>query len=103
MVETPAAEVLHLYVFEPVPNALVWVQIWGVAWKLLQVEPLGRPAGEKRPNVGSPVDREPIPDHCQLSLNLTENVAKKLRNCFNSCLGAASGSEGLQIAPGLGR
>ena len=26
-----------------------------------------------------------------------------LRSCFNSCLGAASGSDGLQIAPGLGR
>ena len=25
------------------------------------------------------------------------------RSCFNSCLGAASGSDGLQIVPGLGR
>jgi hypothetical protein len=30
-------------------------------------------------------------------------ILNTLRSCFNSCLGAASGGDGLQIAPGLGR
>ncbi len=79
LVETPAAEVLHLYIFEPVPDPLVWVEVRSITWQLLQVEPLGRPAGEKRPDVGSPVCGKPIPNHRQFSFHLPQDVTKKLR------------------------
>ena len=54
-VEASAAEVLHLYVLEPVPNAFVRVQIRSVARQLLQMEALGSPLGEKRSDLRSPM------------------------------------------------
>ena len=77
LVETPTAEVLHLYVFEPVPDPLI--RIRGIAWQLLQVEPTGGSPGKKAADLRAPMGWEPVPDHRQPSRYLPKNVAKKLR------------------------
>jgi len=59
VIEALAAKVLHLYVLEVIPDALIRVQIRGVAWQLLQVETPGGSLPEKLTDRFSPVGWKP--------------------------------------------
>ncbi|MCS4198405.1 hypothetical protein GGP46_003276 [Salinibacter ruber] len=64
VVEALATEVLHLHVLEVIPDALIRVQIRGVAWQSLQVKTPGGSLPEKLLYRLSSVGWKPVPDDC---------------------------------------
>jgi len=64
VVEALATEVLHLHVLEVIPDALIRVQIRGVAWQLLQVKTPRGSLPEKLLYRLSSVGWKSIPDDC---------------------------------------
>jgi len=65
VVQIGAAEVAQFDVLEIVPNALVGIQVRGVARQLLQLEPRRTALRQEVLDGLSAVDRRPIPDHEQ--------------------------------------
>jgi hypothetical protein len=80
LVQIGAAKVAQLNVLEIVPDALIRIQVRGVARQLLQVEPRRRPLREEVLDGLSAMDRRPIPDHEQLARNLAQQVPQELDN-----------------------
>src|SRR5215212_2946141 len=78
LVQIGAAEVAQFDVLEIVPDALVRIQVRGVAGQLLQLE--ARRGSLRQEVLDGPgaMDRRPIPDHEQLARNLAEEMLQKL-------------------------
>lgn len=72
LVQIGTAEVAQFDVLEIVPDALVGIQVRGVARQLLQLEPRRRPLRQEVLNGLGAMDRRPIPDHEQLARNLAQ-------------------------------
>ena len=72
-----AAHVAQLHSLQIVPNAVVRIQIWSIAWQLLQMNTLGTSRSEKRFDRLAAMDRRAIPDHQQLPLDVVQHVPEK--------------------------
>ena len=77
-VQIGAAEVAQFDVLEIVPDALVGIQVRGVARQLLQLEPRRGPLRQEVLDGLGAMDRRPIPDHEQLARNLAQQMLEKL-------------------------
>ena len=78
LVQIGAAEVAQLDVLEIVPDALVGIQVRGVARQLRQLEARRRALRQEVLDGLSAMDRRPIPDHEHLARNLAQQMAQKL-------------------------
>ena len=73
-----AAEVAEFDVLEIVPDALVGIQVRGVARQLLQLEARRGPLRQEVFDGPGAMDRRPIPDHEQFARNLAQEMLQKL-------------------------
>jgi hypothetical protein len=78
LVQIGAAEVAQFNVLEIVPDALVGIQVRGVARQLLQLEARRGPLRQEVLDGSGAMDRRPIPDHEQLARNLAQQVPQEL-------------------------
>src|SRR4051794_30410563 len=78
LVQIGAAEVAQLDVLEIVPDALVRIQVRGVARQLLQLEARRGPLCQEVLDRPGAMDRRPIPDHEQFARNLAQETLQKL-------------------------
>jgi hypothetical protein len=72
-----ATLVLQLHPFQIVPDSLRWVQLWGIAGELLQMNPLGRPSAQVLLHCLAAVDGSPIPGNQQLPRDMPQQVPKE--------------------------
>ncbi len=68
--EIGAAQVAQFNVLELVPDALVRIQVRGLAGESLHLKPRRCPVGEEVLDRLGAVDRRPIPEHQQLALKM---------------------------------
>ena len=78
VVQIGAAEVAQFDVLEIVPDALVGIQVRGVARQLRQLEAGRRALRQEVLDGLSAMDRRPIPDHEHLARNLAQEMLQKL-------------------------
>ena len=78
VVQIGAAEVAQFNVLEIVPDALVRIQVRGVARQLLQLEARRGPLRQEVLDGSGAMDRRPIPDDEQLARNLAQQVPQEL-------------------------
>jgi hypothetical protein len=72
-----ATPVLQFHPFQIVPDALSWVQLWGIAGELLQVNPLGCTSAQVLLHCLAAVDGSTIPDEQQLPSNMPQQVLEE--------------------------
>src|SRR3954451_4728564 len=78
LVQIGAAEVAEFDVLQIVPDALVRIQVGGVAGQLLQLEARRAPLCQEVLDEPSAMNRRPIPNHEQLAWNLAQEMLQKL-------------------------
>src|SRR4051794_36591855 len=78
LVQIGTAEVAQFDVLEIVPDALVRVEVRGVARQLLQLEARRRALRQEVLDGLRAMDRRPIPNHKQLARNLAQEMLQKL-------------------------
>jgi hypothetical protein len=72
-----ATPVLQFHPFQIVPDSLSWVQLWGIAGELLQVNPPGRTSAQVLLHRLAAVDGSPIPGDQQLPRDMPQQVPKE--------------------------
>src|SRR5918992_2552781 len=77
MGDTLAANVLQLHPFQVVPDPFRWVQLWGIPWKLLQMNPASPTIAQVLFHYPATVDGSPIPEHQQLPSNMPGQVLEE--------------------------
>ena len=70
VVQVGAADVAQLDTLEIIPDALIRIEIWGIARQLLQMQAFGGPSLEKVFERVRPVDGRAVPDEDDLARNL---------------------------------
>ena len=77
LVSVAAAAVGKFAPFEPIPDALVGVELWRVGGQPFEVEPVRRTRRQERLHSTAAVDHRPIPDASQLPRNLAQELAEE--------------------------
>lgn len=72
-----AADITQLHVFEVRPDAFVRVEIRGVARQLLESQAPGCALGQEVFDGLTAMNRCPVPDHQQLSRNMSQQMLEK--------------------------
>jgi len=70
LIEIGTTEIAQLHPLEVILDALIGVEIGGIAGQLFQMQPFGRPSLEKGLDLVSPVNRRAIPDEDDLAGDL---------------------------------
>src|SRR5262249_32744068 len=66
--------------FEIGPDAFIGIQVGGIAWQLLQTQPLGTAPREKLLDGPTAMNRRAVPDHRQLARHLPQQLAETLHD-----------------------
>jgi hypothetical protein len=77
MRQVNTTDVAQLHAFELLPDTLVGVQVRGLRWQALQVQPLRRAVGQELPDGVAAVDRRAIPYDHQPACHLPQQVFEK--------------------------
>jgi hypothetical protein len=77
MGEGLTADVAQLHVLEIVPDALVWIEVWSVARKLLQADALGAAVCQEVLDRLATVDRRAVPDDQELAGDVAQQMLEE--------------------------
>src|SRR5713101_3326400 len=72
LIQIGTADIAQLHSLEIIPDALIWVQIRGVARQLFQLQTFGRPSLEKVFDLVPAMDRRAIPNQQDLARDLAQ-------------------------------
>jgi len=75
--EVGAAQVTQLHPLEIVPNALIWIEIGGIAGKGLDMYATRSAVGKELLDSFAFMDRSPVPDQKQLAGDMVQQVVKE--------------------------
>ena len=70
LLEIATTDIAQLHALEIIPDALIRVEIRGVARQLFQLQAFGRSSLEKVLDLVSPMNRRAVPDHYNLARDL---------------------------------
>ncbi len=75
LIQIGTADIAQLDPLEVIPDALIWIEIRGIARKLFQLQALGGSSFEKVFDLLSSVDGRAVPDHHNLARHLAQEYA----------------------------
>jgi hypothetical protein len=91
-------DILQLHPFQVVPDPLIRVQLRGIGWQPLQMDPLPSWAGQEGFDLLAPVDGAAIPDNQQPHRDVGGQVPQEAGRIL--CLGRAGPAPGRVASPG---
>lgn len=77
MGQVRATDVSEFNMFEIVPDALIGVEVWSIAWQTFEPDSLASALGEEGLDGLAAMDGSAIPDDQQLARNLLEQLLQK--------------------------